>query len=455
MFAFYDLETTGTSPAFDQPLQFAAILTDDDLTPVDSINIRCRLSPHILPAPWALAVTGVMPDMLTDPTLPTLFEFMQTLSDLIARWGPATWTGYNSIAFDEEMLRQALYQNLHPSPYITQIDGNDRMDIMKVVYATWVLAKDALTWPTDDNGRHSFKLDRVAPANGFTQHDAHDALGDVEATIHIARLIRDRAPDVWSESLRNRSKHDVNALLETGHVLQLIERFGAAPPRAYIGAYTGRSTQNQNAVGFMDLEMVDPVELVGLSDESIAAAVSGSPKQIRTVTVNKHPNLFSVNDIAPDASARAQDLASMTDLHDRVGQALANRFIDQEGSEHVEQRIYAGFYSHGDKRLLSQFQMASWGQRINLMNSFEDERLQWLAQRQLYNNRPDLMDDTVGSTWEARIMERWWSGDDKAPWTTLDQVDQQLAEIEEQGSMSAAAILMLKNYYAALKNLPR
>jgi hypothetical protein len=27
-FAFYDLETTGISPAFDQPLQFAAILTD-------------------------------------------------------------------------------------------------------------------------------------------------------------------------------------------------------------------------------------------------------------------------------------------------------------------------------------------------------------------------------------------------------------------------------------------
>lgn len=27
-FVFYDLETTGISPAYDQPLQFAAILTD-------------------------------------------------------------------------------------------------------------------------------------------------------------------------------------------------------------------------------------------------------------------------------------------------------------------------------------------------------------------------------------------------------------------------------------------
>jgi len=44
MFAFYDFETTGTSPAFDQPIQFAAILTDDDFNPIEKVNIRCLLS---------------------------------------------------------------------------------------------------------------------------------------------------------------------------------------------------------------------------------------------------------------------------------------------------------------------------------------------------------------------------------------------------------------------------
>jgi exodeoxyribonuclease-1 len=52
MFAFYDFETTGTSAAFDQPLQFAAILTDDEFNQIERVDIRCRLSPHILPAPW-------------------------------------------------------------------------------------------------------------------------------------------------------------------------------------------------------------------------------------------------------------------------------------------------------------------------------------------------------------------------------------------------------------------
>ena len=55
-FVFYDLETTGISPAFDQPLQFAAIVTDLELNEIERIDIRCQLSPHILPAPKALAV---------------------------------------------------------------------------------------------------------------------------------------------------------------------------------------------------------------------------------------------------------------------------------------------------------------------------------------------------------------------------------------------------------------
>lgn len=59
-FVFYDLETTGISPAFDQPLQFAAIRTDDSFVEIERVNLRCRIAPHIIPSPQALIVTGVI-----------------------------------------------------------------------------------------------------------------------------------------------------------------------------------------------------------------------------------------------------------------------------------------------------------------------------------------------------------------------------------------------------------
>lgn len=450
-FAFYDLETSGTSPAFDQPLQFAAILTGDDLTPMDHIDIRCRLSKHILAAPWALAVTGVTPDMLTDPSLPSSVEFMQTISALFDRWGPATWVGYNSISFDEEMLRQALYQHLHPSPYLTQMDGNDRLDIMHLVYATWEVAPEALVWPIDENGRHSFKLDRLAPANGFANHDAHDALGDVEATIHLARLIRERAPAVWAQALRNRSKHQVNDLLETGRPLRLVERFGAAPPRSYIGAYAGRNISNGNAVGFLDLEQIDPDDLALANDDELFEAVDGTPKLVRTVTVNKVPNLYVMD--APDEiiTNRAARLATMTDLHDRIGAALAARFADQEASLHVEELIYSGFYDSADKRLLEQFQARSWEDRLHILDDIQDERARQLGRRLIFLHRPDLLEPAMVDTMTAARRDRWVSVDPDAPWMTFAAVEQQLAEIEAEGALDAAGLAELREYYDGMR----
>ena len=49
-FVFYDTETTGTDTVFDQILQFAAILTDDNMRELDRFEIRCRLLPHVVPA---------------------------------------------------------------------------------------------------------------------------------------------------------------------------------------------------------------------------------------------------------------------------------------------------------------------------------------------------------------------------------------------------------------------
>ncbi|HIB67219.1 MAG TPA: exodeoxyribonuclease I, partial [Phycisphaerales bacterium] len=60
-YIFYDTETTGLNSAFDQILQFAAIVTDDDFSIVEEVNLRGRRRPFILPSPGALMMTGISP----------------------------------------------------------------------------------------------------------------------------------------------------------------------------------------------------------------------------------------------------------------------------------------------------------------------------------------------------------------------------------------------------------
>lgn len=432
-FAFYDLETTGTSPAFDQPLQFAAILTEGEFREIERVNLRCRIAPHIIPSPWALAVTGVRPAQLVDPAFPTLFEFMQEIGALIERWSPAIWTGFNSIRFDEEMLRQAFYQNLQPDIFATQFNGNTRFDILTALYAVWHRQPELFEWPVDPDGRVRFKLDRIAPLNGFAAHNAHDALGDVEATIHIARQIAQRAPGLWAELLANRDRAHVQASLATFQPMALVERFGGGLPRATVGCFCGTSASNPNQAAFFDLDAADPTDLLTADDAAVFAAVDATPKVIRAFSINKSPALLSVPAPSAEQLRRAERIAHAPEFRERVGQALSARFPEDPAAPipPVEKQIYGGFYSHADKALLAEFQRADWPRRQEIVATLADPRLRQLGRRLVAFHAPELLSTGERGQYEAWLQERWSAPDlPETEWTTKDRALAALTEMQ-------------------------
>lgn len=452
-FAFYDLETTGTEPAFDQPLQFAAILTDDDFQEIKRVNLRCRLAPHILPSPYAMIVTGLTPEEATDSALPSYLEFAQQIRSLIQKWAPATWVGYNTIKFDETFLRQMFYQTLQPDLYETQFNGNDRLDIMLAVQSVWVYERSILTWPEDDLHQPILKLDRLAPANGFEHHDAHDALGDVHATIHIARLIRDRAPRLWEDILANRNKHDVSARLQRFEPMDLVLRY-KGPPRICTGCLCGFSEANPNSAGFFDLHLADPADFVDADDDVIAKAVSGSPKIIRSVSINNVPNLFQTYSHNPELLEKASLIASRPDFQKRVARALAARFEDRELDEKrpVETRIYEGFYSGADKALLRDFQTCDWPQRSEIVQQLQDPRLQQLGRRLIAFQSAVPPDKATKEAALSYLKDKWHTPpEDKPKWTSFGTAGNHLSEIEAAGLVPSEVVARWRTFYADRK----
>ena len=431
-FVFYDLETTGISPAFDQPLQFAAIRTDDSFVEIERVNLRCRIAPHIIPSPQALIVTGVTPAQLVDPELPSLFEFTQTIMEMTERWAPATWVGFNSIRFDEEVLRQAFFQNLQPNIYATQFNGNNRLDILTAVFAVWCRNPGLMHWPTDDTGRTTFKLDRLAPANGFNAHNAHDALGDVEATIHIARLIANGDPALWSAILHNRDKQNVMATLETFRPVELVLRFGGGPPRAYVGCFCGTAAGNPTNAAFFDLEAADPEALIEADDAALFQAVDGTPQIIRSVATNKVPSLFPIANPDPDHLRKAALIAASPAFRARVGEAMAARYVEDPAAPPppVEKQIYSGFYAKADRDLLAEFQRADWSRRREIVDLLADGRLRQLGRRLIAFHAPEIMTDDEAKQFEAFLRERWDAPDaPEIEWTTIASATRAIAEL--------------------------
>lgn len=179
-FVFYDTETTGISTDFDQILQFAAIRTDADLNEIERFEMRCRLLPHVIPHPAALKVTGMTIARLTDPSLPCHYEMLRAIQAKMEEWSPAIFVGYNSLNFDEHLLRQALFRTLH-LPYLTNTNGNCRADAMTLVQAASQFAPECLVIPTGPKGNAIFKLDQLAPANGFAHEHAASCCAGLRA----------------------------------------------------------------------------------------------------------------------------------------------------------------------------------------------------------------------------------------------------------------------------------
>ncbi|WP_442580264.1 exodeoxyribonuclease I [Mesorhizobium sp. ASY16-5R] len=447
-FIFYDTETTGADRVFDQILQFAAVLTDDELNVVDEFQIRSRLLPYVVPSPGAMVVTGVSVEQLFDPGTPSHYQMCRRIHAVMTAWSPATIVGYNSLRFDEELLRQAFYKSLLPI-YLTNTNGNSRLDVLTMALAVHAFQPEALTWPINEKGRVSFKLDRLVPANGFDHRNAHDALADVHATIHIARLIRERAPAVWSAATAYRTKAAAAQYVETEPVF-VATRLAFGFHSSRLVTALGLNPGNSSELLALDLQH-DPAELVSMSDEQLAAHIATVPRPILSVKLNGCP-VFMPTEIAgplapghelgtSELAHRAQLVRNNPDLCSRLIAAVLAGRIPFEESPHVEERIYAGFYSQSDQAVLDDFHRSDWQRRIELSNHFEDGRLRMLARRIVYCEAPEVIPAETRVSYARAIADRLHTRrETTGRWTTLDDAIAEANELLEQDIAKRALV---------------
>jgi len=333
--------------------------------------------------------------------------------------------------------------------FATQFNGSSRFDVLTALYAVWYRLPELFEWPVDPDGRLRFKLDLIAPLNGFAAHNAHDALGDVEATIHIARLIALRAPVLWAELLANRDKAHVQASLATLQPMALVERFGGGLPRATIGCFCGTSPSNPNQAAFFDLDAADPADLLAADDAAVFAAVDATPKVIRTFSINKSPALLSVPAPSAEQVRRAEMIAHAPEFQARVGRALAARFPEDPAAPTppVEKQIYGAFYSHVDKTLLGEFQRADWPRRQEIVATLADPRLRQLGRRLVAFHAPELLSTEEHGQYQAWLQERWSAPDvPETEWTTRDRAHSALDEMRGDDGVDLGLVPEIELY---------
>jgi len=437
-YIFYDTETTGTRAAFYQILQFAAIKTDDDLNVAETFNIRCRLLPYIVPAPGALLVTGTtIADIISSPV--SHFEMMRQVHAKMHRWsqGGAIFIGWNSIRFDEKLLRQAYYQTLLPV-YQTNTNGNGRADVIRMARVVAACAPNVIGVPLQADGKRTFKLGLVAAANNVALDNAHDALADTGATLGVARLIKQHAPALWDALILNARKSGALKLLQDNPVLLLSEHFSNVPSNHVVTAIA-KNSDNQNEWATFDLQF-DPARYLDASDTDLRVAIDGPLQGIHRVSVNAQPGLLTI-DFAPKDiqggrlslemyQARAKTIREHPTFRKRISHLLAGRFTDRAESIHIEEQIYCGFPSNSDQTHMHSFHRHDWDNRIGIIKDIEDRRYRRFGRRIIATERPDLLTAEQRLRWKSWCRDRLLSNED-APWLTVPSALEEISRLEK------------------------
>lgn len=452
-YVFYDLETTGLSKHFDQIIQFAAVRTDHALKEIDRFEVRSRLGCGVVPHPEALCVNGVGIEQLLDPSLPSHYEMMSEIQSKLQSWMPSIFVGYNSIRFDEELLRQALYKCLYP-PYLTSTPGCGRADAMNLALDAASSTPESFVVPLNAEGKRSFKLADISRSNGLALGRSHDALSDVYATIELCNRLRRNAPEAWNRFGRFSSKRAVADFIQ-GEDAFLLTTFWANLARYTPLVWIGNDAE-QSALAYC-LVLSHETEGLRRAPASELAAALGQPSSpLRYVHTNRAPALTPTYDVDETTVDLGMDIEQIEDLgravrDDESFQARVLEIVQANKrtwpkETHVEKRIYEGFSTHGEKLAMSAFHAADWSARPRMVLDFADDRARTLGLRLIAEERHDVLSDELRAAVARDLDQRL--RDPEGPLTNAKALELTRKLIDERAGEDMSMLISYRDYLA-------
>lgn len=429
-FFFYDLETSGISPFSARIMQFAGQRTDLDLRPIgDPVNVLIRLSEDILPEPDAVLITGITPQQTIADGV-TEAEFLQLFSEQAATPG-TIMMGYNTVRFDDEFMRCLHYRNFY-DPYEWQWqDGRSKWDLLDVVRMTRALRPAGIEWPFDVHGKPTNRLELLTALNKLDHAHAHDALSDVNATIAVARLIRNKQYKLFEYLLDKRDKRKVMELTQNGQPFVYVSgKYPSQFEKATVAIEIIAHPKKQGVLVY-DLRH-DPTQYRDLSPEQLAELWrwkkdSTEPRlPIKTLPYNKCPAVAPLNVLDAASQQRlhidlaavrrhAAVLASIPDLAQKLLRALEllenkeqTKLLSTE--KDVDNCIYDGFFGPADKQKMAVVRAARPEELSDLHLDFDDHRLNTLLPLYKARNFRASLTSDERAAWEKTCQTKLLSG---------------------------------------------
>ncbi len=234
--------------------------------------------------------------------------------------------------------------------------------------ACYALRPEGITWPENDEGLPSFRLEHLTVANGIEHQNAHDAMADVYATIAMAKLVKTRQPRLFDYLYSHRNKRKLATLIDVPQMKPLVHvsgMFGAARGNTSLVAPLAASGKPQcgdygrsgGRYGAAAGARCRCLARAALHPRAELGDLPAAP--IKLVHLNKCPVLAQANTLRPqDADRlgisiqRCLENAQLLRANPQVREKVVAVYAEAEPfvpSENVDAQLYNGFFSDADR----------------------------------------------------------------------------------------------------------
>ena len=445
-YVIWDIETDSAQLDWATMIEVGAIFLDENFKEKERFSARCRMPQDRVPSATALCINKSNVDLITKGNQ-SHYEMITQVEKKFREWSPATFMGFSSVGFDDEILRREFFKSLR-KPYLTNTDGNSRHDALNMIKAAFAIDENVLKTELNHKGNKSMKLESLGRLNGFDSSGAHGALFDSQLTVNVLSLLKKKQPDLWHEYLKTKSKVVVENLIKQEKMFTINENFFGknylflvAPlhPNSWMHpVYKWGQVVNLSA----NIE-----ELQKLNYQDLKKEMKKSPRFYKTIKSNKAPIILDKSlglKVDPYKKIGLNLLNKRAELmksNEKFSQDICNilkeaaeekmETASQEDAE-PEETIYSGGFDtfNKDVPLFDKFHSSDWKERLALLDKFKDDRLVTFGHSLIYNEAPEVLPKDIYRKIKRRIASRILSTN-KEKWWTVSAFYSECDEIRE------------------------
>ncbi len=186
--------------------------------------------------------------------------------------------------------------------------------------------------------------------------------------------------------------------------------------------------------------------LINKSINELKTEMKKTPKFLRTVRSNKAPiiidakyglNVEPYNKLDKNViKKRAEFVQNNEQFSQNILTALREVAEEKEQSKsqediYAEESIYTKFTSNKDTALFPSWHDASWKEKLNLLDKFEDDRLVSFGKKIIFQEAPEILPESIYKSIRRDIAKRILS-EKKEKWWTIPTLYNEIDTLREK-----------------------